>query len=64
MTLLNVIGKAMTAQIDTWSALAIGLDFMGAAAAFGGGGGGGIYSLQQPFVRSDPDELRDRQMCS
>ena len=34
LTLLNVIVKAMTAQIDTWSALTIGPDFTGAAAAF------------------------------
>ena len=34
LTLLNVIGNAMTAQVDTWSTLAIGLDFTMAAVAF------------------------------
>ena len=34
LTLLNVIGNAMTAQVDTWSTLAIGPDFTMAAVTF------------------------------
>ena len=34
LTLLNVIGNTKAAQVDTWSTLAIGLDFMMAAVTF------------------------------
>ena len=34
LTLLHVISNAMTAQVDTWSTLAIGPDFMMAAVTF------------------------------
>ena len=48
---MDVVCKAVTTDMDTWSAFAVGLHLSSANIALwgGGGGGGGILSQKAPF---------------